>query len=848
MEIPVGQNESFLLEYRTRDSYYDRGNPAEGLLVWHVRLLPGESADRPPRWSVDLESADGRWVEAAYPLGVTADAVSGGDNLDFWAHDQSYAAAHAGNLGDATDVFDGVLHDRFTPESNPSAVSASGEAHLSLTHIRQQDGEVTALVQMAPPQVALRELSLTATDSDGGIILAGEPVSVRFKLQNTGGVSLDSVHTVLGSQDPLVDLDSVTDFFGRLEIGETSFGAGSGFPVFRIRPDFLGAHQASLSLTVKQGDTILGSVGLEAVAISPRQMLRQVTVIDTNGNGDGMVQPGEIFSLRASWSVVEPAVVRRHWYRIEELDGSGAIQLDLAPVLIAIEDSTAFTVRGPQFLADDVMPGDSLAFVLTTGSPYSRWEERVTIPVMPGADRSPPVIRSFRLRPADGEIHVLLRQEDILEPSGLASVVAVVSTGETTTTVPLSLEDGAYHGQWAIDGTDPVRVRIQVTDVEGNVGTTRALTAFIPETRDGGAVSLHSWEPIVLPGGLATVPIQDVQYSPNVPGLIYGLSQNALWRSEDGGASWARTGLMLEGLNRQVLVDAWDPHLVYYQEGARGLRSTDGGRSWERLMPPPEFLGLLAVDVHRSGRLYARTSTHLLVSNNAGMSWAPLLDLSPDVLLTHPNAEILYALSWSVNSLHASYDGGVSWTEISQDTRPYTYLPDPQHPTGLFRVDGIKVEYSLDGLHWAEIRLPPGVPRYQWELTADRDDGALFLQTGRVGIWRSGVRNGDWEAIPLPTGLRGARFRPDPTGGGGFALGSSGELGAFHTSDLTTWTSRNPPRTSLPVASILSDPGSSLLVGGAVADGEIFSPSSFSLSDEDDWQASPPISSGRSSS
>jgi len=60
--------------------------------------------------TVDLVCADGLFADAGYSVGRGADP-NGGDNLDFWAHDDGSVAAHAGNLGDDTDPFDG---ERFT--------------------------------------------------------------------------------------------------------------------------------------------------------------------------------------------------------------------------------------------------------------------------------------------------------------------------------------------------------------------------------------------------------------------------------------------------------------------------------------------------------------------------------------------------------------------------------------------------------------------------------------------------------------------------------------------------------------------------------------------------------------
>jgi len=118
-KIPLTDREYFLLEYRrAQDCYYDRNIPADGLLIWHVDLMGG-SGDEFHKL-VDLECADGLYADKGYPEGKIPDPERGMDNLDFWAHDEAYRAAHGGNRGDATDVFDGVRFVEFSAFTNPT--------------------------------------------------------------------------------------------------------------------------------------------------------------------------------------------------------------------------------------------------------------------------------------------------------------------------------------------------------------------------------------------------------------------------------------------------------------------------------------------------------------------------------------------------------------------------------------------------------------------------------------------------------------------------------------------------------------------------------------------------------
>ena len=73
--------------------------------------------------------------------------------LDFWAHDASYARARGGNLGDASDLFDGVRYRRLAVETNPSTLAtptlSQAITGLTLQNMRP-DGDGMALDVVMP--------------------------------------------------------------------------------------------------------------------------------------------------------------------------------------------------------------------------------------------------------------------------------------------------------------------------------------------------------------------------------------------------------------------------------------------------------------------------------------------------------------------------------------------------------------------------------------------------------------------------------------------------------------------------------------------------------------------------
>ncbi|MCD6335877.1 MAG: right-handed parallel beta-helix repeat-containing protein [Candidatus Latescibacteria bacterium] len=151
-KVPIDGEEYFLLEHRKASGRaYDREQPADGLLIWHIDERGDNGNEHHKR--VDLECADGLFFDKGYPAGIVPDSNYGMDNLDFWAHGDAYQSRHAGNEGDATDVFDGVRYTAFSYRTNPSSNGYSkfpGETGqtrgtgIGITHIRPRGAAMVA--------------------------------------------------------------------------------------------------------------------------------------------------------------------------------------------------------------------------------------------------------------------------------------------------------------------------------------------------------------------------------------------------------------------------------------------------------------------------------------------------------------------------------------------------------------------------------------------------------------------------------------------------------------------------------------------------------------------------------
>jgi M6 family metalloprotease-like protein len=144
--IPITGTEYFLLVNRqATGSYYERNIPQSGLLIWHIDETRSNNDEGHKK--VDLECADGLFLDRGYPAGFRPDRVSGMDNLDFWSNDVGYRIQHYGNRGDATDLFDGERFTAFTPETNPSPIGYDKDTRVAVTNIRRQGTKMVVDIQ-----------------------------------------------------------------------------------------------------------------------------------------------------------------------------------------------------------------------------------------------------------------------------------------------------------------------------------------------------------------------------------------------------------------------------------------------------------------------------------------------------------------------------------------------------------------------------------------------------------------------------------------------------------------------------------------------------------------------------
>ncbi|MEO6214370.1 MAG: glycoside hydrolase [Vicinamibacterales bacterium] len=273
----------------------------------------------------------------------------------------------------------------------------------------------------------------------------------------------------------------------------------------------------------------------------------------------------------------------------------------------------------------------------------------------------------------------------------------------------------------------------------------------------------RTWRPIF--DSAPTGSIGDIGVSWSNPEILYvgtgeGLHRpdlgvgDGIFKSTDGGTSWTHAGLSDVQQVGRLVVHPTDPNIVfvaglghpYGPNTERGIfRTTNGGRTWERVLYVNENTGGIQVEFdpknpdvvygvlweHREGpwenASFSGPSSGLYKSTDGGTTWRQLKGGLPTgaegagriclgIGVIDPNR--LYAAVMGqgrgAEGFYRSNDGGESWTLASTDGRlGLDVRVHPKNPDVVF-VGNIAAYRSDDGgKTWTSIKGAPGGDDYQ---------------------------------------------------------------------------------------------------------------------------------------
>lgn len=166
-------------------------------------------------------------------------------------------------------------------------------------------------------------------------------------------------------------------------------------------------------------------------------------------------------------------------------------------------------------------------------------------------------------------------------------------------------------------------------------------------------------------------PVDKVIQADDLGASLYAISNEQLYRSDDGGETWeeageAQAGTMIVTLNDPSSLYAGDRHGCGRGESdAPFVRSSDGGESWETIESSAAMEPLLAYELGQ--RLVYGTSCGLSVSIDGGESWQDVADLAGQAIFdiaTYPEAPLEQLLVVGVS------EGGTGNLYLLNSTEP----------------------------------------------------------------------------------------------------------------------------------------------------------------------------------
>ena len=327
------------------------------------------------------------------------------------------------------------------------------------------------------------------------------------------------------------------------------------------------------------------------------------------------------------------------------------------------------------------------------------------------------------------------------------------------------------------------------------LSTVLLLASLMPVLARPAAAGVDRWTPIGPEGG----EILSLAADPDSPGTLYaGTYYGGVWKSLDGGGSWAPTVEGLVGPSVSVLAVSAGRVLAGGYDHAGLYVLTDGASAWRQVGPFPLGAYDVAVDPTDPAKIWATgfvSGGDLFSSNDAGESWDRKLSLQFS-LYSMAVAPTVPPTVWAggSNGLYTSRDDGASWHELDIGSGPPGSAPfgvgevlvDPQDPETVFASASQGLLRTTDaGEHWSQ--LANGEPRYSLLSLP----GALLGFDGNQ-LLRSEDKGDTWEPVELEPWFGVPFLEADPAEPGGAWFCNRSSL--FRTSDSgRTWT-RTPGR------------------------------------------------------
>lgn len=257
--------------------------------------------------------------------------------------------------------------------------------------------------------------------------------------------------------------------------------------------------------------------------------------------------------------------------------------------------------------------------------------------------------------------------------------------------------------------------------------------------------------------------------APNAPNTLYAASFEGVFRSTDGGVTWAKTisnGLSSTFANT-IAVDPTNASVVYLGTSSNLFKTTDGGNNWTTVTTIPlSFNGVFTIvfDPSTPSTMYVGASNGVYKSTDSGSTWITQNNFSiPNVpsvraLAIDPSAPLTVYAGTFGNGFFKSINGGGVWTAMNNGmagpspTIITSVVIDPANTQTIYTGHGSQggINKSTNGAtSWTP--LTNGVPSFQINAMAATSTGVYaavsnngIIKTTNGGTNWTGTNTGLW--------------------------------------------------------------------------------------------------------
>lgn len=383
-------------------------------------------------------------------------------------------------------------------------------------------------------------------------------------------------------------------------------------------------------------------------------------------------------------------------------------------------------------------------------------------------------------------------------------------------------------------------------------GSTQNPDTYYMGAVDGGVWKSNNdgttWEPIFDQEPVAS--IGAIAEAPSDPNIIYvGTGEDdprsqfslgdGMFKSTDGGKTWARIGLKETRQIGRIVIDPHDPNRVfvaalgnnYAATPQRGVYlTTDGGVTWERVLFIDDNTG--AIDLSfapdNSQVIYAamwatrrppwtvypssnEPGSGLYKSSDGGKTWAQLTNGLPahpgriGVAVAPTDPDRVYAIvdaSAKEGGLYRSDDAGATWKLLDTDNRIWnrgwyfeSITVDPKNENTLYAMNTTVYKSTDGGADFFAFRGAPGGDDYHqlWINPSDHSRMILASDQGTIVTVNDGKNWSSWNNQPTaelynvttdnrsPYWIYGAQQDSNNNGGSAASAGPNGGRATFGT-------------------------------------------------------------------